>query len=264
MDAFDDADFEKMEEIRARIDATVDDPETAAGLKPWYRQLCKRPCFHDEYLQAYNRPNVRLIHTDGKGVERITEHGVVALGVEHEVDCIVYATGFEVGTAYTSRAGYEPIGRDGRALSEHWAEGMRTMHGLHVSGFPNAFIVQLTQGSNHIANVPHNLTESGTTIAAIVAHAVERGHETVEVAADAEQAWLDLMLGGSMFGGGEGGGLGLLGSLECTPGYYNNEGQPPAPAQRYDFLGHPAGALGFFQYIDGWRTSGAYEGLDFT
>ena len=143
------------------------------------------------------------------------------------------------------------------------------MHGLHVNGFPNAFIVQLTQGSNHIANVPHNLAESATTIAAIVAHAVEHDHQTVEVSSEAEQAWLDLMLGGSMFGGGGGeggggGGLGLLGSLECTPGYYNNEGQPPAPTQRYDFLGYPTGALGFFQYIDGWRSSGSFEGLTFT
>jgi len=273
MDAFDDADFEKMEEIRARVDAVVEDPATAHDLKAWYRQLCKRPCFHDEYLQAYNRPNVHLVHTDGKGVEAITERGVVALGVEYEVDCIVYATGFEVGTGYTSRAGYDPRGRGGRKLSEHWADGMRTLHGIHVHGFPNMFIVQLTQGSNHIANVPHNLTESGTTIAEIVRHARETGRREVEVTGEAEEGWLQLLLGGNQMGamlgrkdddeGGAGGFGGIFGALECTPGYYNNEGQKPTRAQRYDFLGYPGGALGFFNYIEQWRATGRFEGLAF-
>ena len=92
------ADFEKMTEIRDRVNAVVADPGTAEGLKAWYRQLCKRPCFHDEYLASFNRPNVRLIDTDGHGVERITPAGVVAGGVEYPVDCIIYASGFEVGT----------------------------------------------------------------------------------------------------------------------------------------------------------------------
>ena len=95
------ADFEKMEQIRARVDAIVEDPETAEALKPYYRQFCKRPCFHDEYLDTFNRPNVTLVDTQGRGVERITEKGVVVDGVEYEVDCIIYATGFEVGTDYT-------------------------------------------------------------------------------------------------------------------------------------------------------------------
>ena len=99
------ADFEKMEQIRARVDAIVDDPDTAEALKPYYRQFCKRPCFHDEYLDTFNRPNVTLVDTDGQGVERITEHGVVVGGTEYEIDCLIYATGFEVGTDFTRRAG---------------------------------------------------------------------------------------------------------------------------------------------------------------
>ena len=165
MAAFEDSDFEKMEEIRARVDSIVEDPDTAQNLKAWYRQLCKRPCFHDEYLQAFNEPGTHLVDTDGKGVERITETGVVVAGVEYEVDCIIYASGFEVGTEYTRRAGYDMTGRDGVKLSEHWADGMRTKHGIHVHGFPNLFIVQPTQGANLISNVPHNLTEAGKTIA---------------------------------------------------------------------------------------------------
>jgi cation diffusion facilitator CzcD-associated flavoprotein CzcO len=265
LDAFEDADFEKMEEIRARVDSLVEDPSTAAGLKAWYGQLCKRPCFHDEYLDAFNRPGVALVDTDGKGVERITERGVVVGGRELEVDCIVWATGFEVGTDFVSRSGFDPVGRDGLRLSEHWADGMRTLHGIHVHGFPNLFIVQLTQGSNHIANVPHNMSETGTTVGAVIGHAVATGCATVEVTAEAEEAWLERLLGGGMPLGGLGGSgrsLQIPGSLECTPGYYNNEGNPPTAAQRYNFLGFPGGPLAFFQYIDRWRSSGDFEGLE--
>jgi cation diffusion facilitator CzcD-associated flavoprotein CzcO len=254
MEAFEDSDFEKMEEIRSRVDSIVKDPETAHALKAWYRQLCKRPCFHDEYLDAYNEPSTTLVHTDGKGVERITETGVVALGKEYEVDCIIYASGFEVGTEYTSRAGYDMVGRDGVRLSEYWAEGMRTKHGIHIHGFPNAFIVQPTQGANLISNVPHNLTESGKTIAAVVKHAVENGYTEVEVTKEAEDEWIELLLSGTPR---------MLGSPDCTPGYYNNEGQDPGPRARYQ-VGYPHGAMAFFQYIDQWRSSGSFEGLAFT
>jgi len=255
-----------MEEIRARVDAVVGDPVTADGLKAWYGQLCKRPCFHDEYLQAFNRPGATLVDTDGKGVEGITERGVVAGGREYEVDCIVWATGFEVGTDFTSRAGFDLVGRGGVRLSDYWADGMRTLHGIHVHSFPNAFIVQLTQGSNHIANVPHNMSETGATIGAVVGHAVANGHATVEVTAEAEEAWIQRLLGGGLPLGGLGGGgrsLNIPGSLECTPGYYNNEGRPATAAQRYNFLGFPGGPLAFFQYIDRWRRSGDFDGLEF-
>ena len=107
LQAFEDADFEKMEEIRQRCETVVEDAKTAEELKAWYRQLCKRPCFHDEYLDAFNEPGTVLLDTDGQGVERITEKGVVMDGVEYELDCIVFATGFEVGTDYQRRCGYE-------------------------------------------------------------------------------------------------------------------------------------------------------------
>ena len=116
------ADFKKMNEVRARVDAVVKDPKTAEALKPWYRQFCKRPTFNDEYLPTFNRPNVKLVDTKGKGVERITEKGLVFDGVEYEVDCIIFATGFEVGTAYTRRAGFEVYGRGGQSLTEYWSE----------------------------------------------------------------------------------------------------------------------------------------------
>jgi cation diffusion facilitator CzcD-associated flavoprotein CzcO len=252
--AYENSDFEKMEEIRARVDATVDDPATAERLKAWYRQLCKRPCFHDEYLHAFNTPGTHLVDTDGKGVERITPTGVVAGGQEYDVDCIIYASGFEVGTEYTRRAGYDLTGRNGVRLSEYWADGMQTLHGMHVHGFPNAFIVQPTQGANLISNIPHNLVEAGQTIAAIVRHALDVGAERVEVTWEAEDAWIELLLSGP----GR-----IIGSADCTPGYYNNEGVEPGRAGAL-FVGYPHGASAFFSYLDAWRRSGKFDGLAFT
>jgi cation diffusion facilitator CzcD-associated flavoprotein CzcO len=252
--AYEDSDYEKMEEIRARVDSIVADRETAEKLKAWYRQLCKRPCFHDAYLDAFNTPGTHLVDTDGKGVERITATGVVAAGREYEVDCIVFASGFEVGTEPERRAGFDLAGRGGvKLFAEHWAGGMRTLHGLQSHGFPNAFIVQPTQGANLISNVPHNLTEAGKTIAAIVAHARASGAVEVETTKAAEDAWVELLLSGP----GR-----MIGSPDCTPGYYNNEGRDPGPAAAYN-VGYPHGATAYFKYIDAWRSSGAFEGVAF-
>jgi cyclohexanone monooxygenase len=251
--AFEDSDFEKMEEIRARVDSIVRDRETAGKLKAWYRQLCKRPCFHDEYLQAFNDPHTHLVDTDGKGVERITATGFVVAGVSYDVDCIVYASGFEVGTEYTRRAGFDLTGRGGLTLSRAWAEGMRSLHGIHVHGFPNAFFVQPTQGANLISNVPHNLTEAALTIAMMVRHGLDTGKREIEVTEAAQAAWVALLLTGSGM---------LIGSPDCTPGYYNNEGQPGGPAARLH-VGYPGGAAAYFRYIDGWRRGGGFEGVTF-
>ena len=255
MTAFEDSDFEKMEQIRARVDTLVADHETAQALKAWYRQLCKRPCFHDEYLQSFNLPGVHLVDTDGKGVEKITERGVVVAGREYEVDCIIYASGFEVGTDWTWRSGYEVTGRDGVKISDYWADGMRSLHGIHVHGFPNMFLIQPTQGANLIANIPHGLTDTARTLVSVLRHAVDVGAREVEVTRDAEDAWVDLLLSGP-------GRMGVIGSLDCTPGYYNNEGRDPGPRARLN-VGHPKGPIAYFSYIDEWRTNGKFEGVDF-
>lgn len=254
LQAFEDADFEKMEEIRQRCNDVVSDQDTAEKLKAWYRQLCKRPCFHDEYLQAFNEPGTRLVHTDGQGVEKITETGLVANGEHYEVDCIIYASGFEVGSDYTERAGFDLTGRDGVKLSEAWANGMQTLHGLHVNGFPNAFIVQPSQAANLISNVPHNIVDHADTIAAVVGHAEREGFQTVEPDPAAQEAWVNLVLSGQGM---------LIGNTECTPGYYNNEGAGLTDKNRHQ-LGHPAGAKAFFHHIAAWREKGTYDGLTFS
>lgn len=254
LQAFEDADFEKMEEIRQRCETVVDDEKTAEELKAWYRQLCKRPCFHDQYLQAFNEPGTQLVHTDGQGVSEITETGLIANGKAYEVDCIVYASGFEVGSEYTERAGFDPVGRDGLSLSKAWEDGMRTLHGVHVHGFPNAFIVQPSQAANLISNVPHNIVDHADTISTIVAHAEAQAFNTIEPSEAAQDAWVNLVLSGQGM---------LIGNTECTPGYYNNEGAGLTEKNRHG-LGHPAGAKAYFAHIAAWRESGEFKGLDFS
>ena len=252
--AYEDSDDEKMTEIRERVDALVEDPETAQLLKPWYRQLCKRPCFHDEYLQAYNEPGTHLIDTDGKGVERIDETGVWVGGQHYELDCLVWASGFEFGTDYGRRCGYETVGRNGLTLSEHWADGMLTLHGMHVHGFPNLFIIGMSQAANLISNITHNLTEAGSTLAKVLGHAIETGAEQVEASEEAEQEWAALITSSTRA---------FLGNPDCTPGYYNNEGKPAGRREQLNGSGYPEGPVAFFEFIDKWRNSGRFEGLEF-
>lgn len=245
------ADFQKMEQIRARANELVDDPQTADALKPWYRQFCKRPCFHDDYLPTFNLPNVELIDTHGKGVDRVTETGIVVGDTEYEIDCLILATGFEVGTDYTRRAGYDIVGRGGVRLSEKWADGMRTLHGMHGHGFPNCFIMSPAQ-AGFTANFPHLLNEQSTHIAYIVKTCAESNYRVVEATQDAEDEWVEtisrLNRRARKF-------------LEsCTPGYYNNEGKPgERSGQNAPFGG---GSMAFFALLKEWRAEGNMNGLE--
>ena len=253
--AYEESDDEKMEEIRTRVDAIVTDPATAEALKPWYRQLCKRPCFHDEYLQTYNRPNVTLVDTDGQGVERIDATGIWANGQHYEVDCIVFASGFEVGTDLSRRSGFQIAGENGLSLEQHWAAGMRTLHGTHVDGFPNLFVLATAQAANLISNVPHNYVEASDAIAAVVSHAENTGATRVEASdADVNQ-WLTRIQGrqGS-----------VIGSPDCTPGYYNNEGKPLEGDQQLNGGAFIEGPVAYFEYLEQWWKSGEFSGLTFT
>lgn len=247
------ADFRKMEQIRARVDQVVADKATAEKLKPWYNQFCKRPCFHDEYLATFNRPNVTLVDTQGKGVQQITERGVVVDGVEYELDCLIFATGFEVGTSYAQRAGYEVKGRSGQTLTQKWADGVSTLHGMHSRDFPNNFIFAISQ-SGFTVSYPHMLNEQSKHAAYIIAECQRRGVTVVEAAADAEEAWVQTIIDSAIsrqeF------------AEECTPGYYNNEGKPSALAARNGAYGK--GPIAFVKLIEAWRADGGLEGLELT
>lgn len=246
------ADYRKMNTVRARAEQLVADKRVAESLKPWYRQFCKRPCFHDEYLDTFNRPNVELVDTEGKGVEALTENAVIANGKAFEVDCLIFATGFEVGTAYTRRAGYDITGRNGNTISDHWADGLRTLHGLQSHGFPNCFFMGFTQTAITV-NVPHALNEQAKHIAYMLSEARSRQATCIEVTAEAEQAYVDEI---RRFAG-----MGERFYTECTPGYYNSEG---ATGNRSGFFSdmYGAGPIRFYEVLEAWRQNGRLEGLD--
>ena len=244
------ADFEKMEQIRSRVENIVSDPSTAEHLKPWYRQFCKRPCFHDDYLATFNRPTVELIDTDGLGVDCVTEKGVVVKGVEYEVDCLIYATGFEVGTNFSRRAGYEIYGIGGKSLTEHWQDGARTFHGFHSHGFPNCFIVSGVQ-SGFTVNFPHMLEEQARHIAHILEHAQTNDIRRIEVTEESEEWWVERIISLSQNN------IQFLES--CTPGYYNNEGKPAARGVQSGSYG--GGPVAFVQVLEQWRAEGDMRGL---
>ncbi len=245
------ADFRKMEQIRARAEAVVKDKSTAEALKPYYRQFCKRPCFHDDYLEAFNRPNVTLVDTEGQGVERITEHGIIANGREYKLDCLIYGTGFEVGTSYTRRAGYEVYGRDGLSLSDKWKDGVSTFHGFFSRGFPNMFIVSNAQ-SGFTANFPHMLNAQSQHIAHVLNHCADRQVRTLEASEEAEKDWIETIIKVAM--------MRQQFLEECTPGYYNNEGKPSVAAVRNGPYG--AGSIAFIKLLEDWRAEGSMKGLE--
>ena len=245
------ADFQKMEQIRARAESEVADKETAESLKPYYRQFCKRPCFNDEYLPSFNLPGVHLIDTDGHGVERFTETGLIANGQEFELDCVIFATGFEVGTDYTRRSGYDLIGRNGQSLKDKWADGIATLHGMQTSGFPNCFIISQAQ-SGFTVSFPHAMNEQAKHIAYIIQQVNESNARVVEATEDAEQEWVQEIIKMSR--------LSESFQAECTPGYYNNEGKPNPKSVQNGSYG--AGPVKFFKVIETWRDEGTLAGLE--
>ena len=245
------ADFQKMEQVRARAQDIVNDPVIAESLKPYYRQFCKRPCFHDDYLPTFNRDNVRLIDTDGKGIDEITERGIIANGELVELDCIIFATGFEVGTDYTRRSGYDLVGRGGLKLSDKWADGMRSLHGLHTRGFPNLFIISNAQAA-FTTNFPHAMDESAQHIGYIVNQCLSGNISTIEPSEDAEAAWVQEIISQAR--------LSESFQASCTPGYYNNEGKPnPRSVQNASY---GKGPNPFFKRMKAWREEGGMQGLE--
>lgn len=208
-------DYEIMENVRKRAEGVVRDPKTAESLKPWYDWLCKRPCFHDEYLDVYNQDNVTLVDTEGRGMERVTEDSVFANGQEFKLDLLVFATGFELSPLEEGT----PIpvtGRDGLTLAEKWKDGATTLHGQHVHGFPN-FLLATTRQSSWDNNFTFSLDIVGSHLARVIRQVLDRGIDTIEVTAEAESEWVAYheKLGVRTF---------LLWQ-ECTPSYFNQEGK---------------------------------------
>jgi cation diffusion facilitator CzcD-associated flavoprotein CzcO len=244
-------DFQLMDGIRARIDAIVEDPATADALKPWYKISCKRPCFHDDYLPAFNRPNVTLVDTRGFGVDRITPRGLVVGETEYPVDLIIYASGFENQTFYTHRLGFDPKGIGGVSLSEAWEHGPWTLHGIHAHGFPNLCMNSFVQGGQHI-NFAYAITEIARHTAGTIAAAIADGIDTIEPTMDAEEDWYQVILStlasyGQYF-------------ANCTPGYLNMEGGPPPESSKRGGA-YMGSANEFVDVLEDWRAEGTWRGL---
>ena len=246
------ADYQKMEMVRARAEEIVNDKKTAESLKPYYNQFCKRPCFHDEYLATYNRENVHLIDTDGKGLEELSEYGIIFNDVEYEVDCIIFATGFEVGTDYSRRSGYQIKGVNNLTISEKWKEGLATFHGMHSRGFPNSFFFGHAQ-SGFTASYTYSLDEQSIHMAYIVKEANKRGATRVETSKEAEDRWINTII--------EKARITAKFQENCTPGYYNNEGKINQTPQNNTYGGGP---IEFFSILKNWRSKGNLKGLEIT
>jgi cyclohexanone monooxygenase len=250
-------DLAHMDHIRARVDSIVTDPATAAALKPYYRYQCKRPAFHDQYLPAFNRPNVTLVDTNGRGIDRVTERGVVVDGTEYELDCLVVATGFDQDADFTDRIGFDVTGVGGRRLSEKWKDGPLTLHAVMTSGFPN-FFMRVTRdyhGTSGV-NLVHTLEEANIHFAAVIAELEQRrviGDPTPE----AELEYVRSIMGGRHVLVGSGDFL-----QNCTPGYYNYEGRTEEKSQLY--ANYPGTAMSFFRMLRQWRMSGELGGLRLT
>jgi cyclohexanone monooxygenase len=245
--------FAKMEKSRQRISSLVKDPSTAEALKPYYNYLCKRPCFSDEYLQSFNRDNVTLVDTAGRGVERITPSGAVAGGKEYPLDCLIYATGFEWLSEFAGMIGYEIHGRDGLALSERWSQGTRTLHGMLTRGFPNLFILGLAQ-NGVTPNLTHLIDERAIHLAYLLKRCLKDEIRTIEPTQQAEDKWVEEIIAQ------RGPRRAFLES--CPPSYYNQEGKDTPATALNDIYG--AGSVAFFKVLEQWRAEDRLEGLEVT
>jgi cation diffusion facilitator CzcD-associated flavoprotein CzcO len=246
-------DFENMERVRQRIADVIKDPATAELMMPWYSQSCKRPCFHDEYLPAFNRPNVHLVDTDGKGVNEINESGVIVNGVEYPVDLLIFASGFEVTTGYTHRLGFDPKGRNGISLSVAWAEGPATLHGVLSNGFPNMFMISTVQGAQ-ATNFVHSITEAAQHVSFLIEQCVKGDIATIEPETAAQENWFETLFAQLW-------GIARY-NATCTPGYLNSEGGGDMRSARA--IAWMTSVLGFAEYVENWRQQGDLAGLTLT
>jgi cation diffusion facilitator CzcD-associated flavoprotein CzcO len=244
------SDMTKGQEMRARVSELIQDPATAESLMAWYYLYCKRPGFHDDYLPTFNRPNVELVDTLGRGVEGFTENAVVVNGVPYEVDCLIFATGFEVGTSLARRVGVDPVGRDGQLLSSAWQEGPRTLHGLQSDGFPNMFFLGIVQGGNTI-NYTHMADEQARHVSHIITEMTRRGASVVEATPEAVEGWRAEMRATA---------VGQARVQDCTPSYTNSEGDLNNP-HSLDNTRYGGGPVAFFELLARWRDDGELPGV---
>lgn len=251
IEAWEDAELKKMNQIRDNIDSKVNNPDVAKKLMPWYKWLCKRPCFHDSYLDIFNKKNVHLIDTDGKGVDKITDNSVVVGDESYPVDCIIYATGYEVGSPYESRCNLKMIGRNGLSLTEKWGNSHMSMHGFMTHDFPNLFLMNLNHSALAV-NFSYLIEEQAKHVIYIIEKCEASKISSVEPSSEAEIGWTNEVL--------KTGQKTLNYHLNCTPSYYNEEGHLNDEAIKKGPYG--GGLISFIEILKQWRDDGKMEGLE--
>ena len=240
------ANIDAMMRIHKRIDEVVEDASTAESLKPWYMLMCKRPCFHNEYLPSFNRANVTLVDTNGEGVKEITEAGPKFDGVQYEVDLLIYATGFEV---QQTGIYHHIIGERGHDLNVKDENGIRTLLGIHSQGYPNLFIMGGYQAF-FAFNLTDVLNSQGEHIAECIDFARKNAIHSLDCTNEAEEAWVQEVISHR----GK-----TTRNRDCTPGYYNNEGKPRAHFEQ--MVSYGDGPIPFFNLLAKWRDTGKFAGL---
>jgi len=255
-------DIPRQERIRNRVDEIVTDKDTAAKLKPWYSTWCKRPCFHDDYLPAFNLPNVKLVDTEGRGVDSVTDHSLVVKGEEYNVDVIVFSTGFTspAGSA-TQRVGVTVTGRNGLSLDQKWDDNYGSLHGVISRGFPNLFSNGPSQASVS-ANFSYTIDQLAIHAAYMISTAIQRAgthHRlTVEPTEEAEGLWtMQCMSGAFAFAA-------LAG---CTPSYFTYgrsklAHDPEAQMKQARKSTWSQGIASYVSVIENWRDEGNMKGLE--
>ncbi|NRH33641.1 NAD(P)/FAD-dependent oxidoreductase [Rhodococcus sp. MS13] len=243
------SDLKIVNAVRERVDRTVSNPETAEALKPWFGVVCKRPGFHDEYLPIFNKESVTLINAR-QGLDRITENGFVANGVEHEVDCLIFATGFETGPHTVGSYGYEILGRDGRNLREHFAGGLKTLHGFFSRDFPNLIELGLSQNAFNV-HYTYMLDRKARHATRMIKHALDADIVSFEPTHEAESEWGEVVrLAGESHAAYQ---------ATCTPGYYNGQGNVTQGIFREIYQ---APDRDYWGLIEEWWENGEFTGLE--
>ena len=247
------ADFAWMNKVRDWIGEVVQAPDLVEKLKPWYRAFCKRPTFHDDYLKSFNRANVTLVDvSECHGVERLTEKGIVANGIEYEVDCVIFATGFEISSSFERRVDFEIHGVGGQSLFDYWKNGRRTLHGHSTHGFPNLFNVGPSQNGLSM-NFSSMYGAQAIHLAYIIKEVLARGARSVQPTLEAEAEWVEtirtLARRNEAF------------LADCTPGYYNNEGKFKERTAGFLNDAYSPGINAFNDLMAEWRAQDDLKGL---
>jgi cation diffusion facilitator CzcD-associated flavoprotein CzcO len=262
-------DLPRQERIRARVDEIVKDVETARSLKAWYYGWCKRPCFHDEYLQTFNQPHVKLIDTDGMGVSHFTENGLVVKDKgQYDLDLIIFSTGFNlpIGGSPGARSNTSVTGRGGEDMEEKWTvKGAATLHGCVTRDFPNLFFPGPNQAGAS-PNFVYMLDSIAAHVAYIISESTKRGSKegsakvVVEPTTEGEEAWAMQTAYRAR---------GLAAMAGCTPSYLNGEGatlnsdagmEQMMKVARLGSWGEGVGS--YVRIMEDWRAKGDMEGLE--